>query len=123
MLAEEPVRPQAQHRQVIIDAAQKTRHIDVAALRIHDRPDEAVAHLRGQPAQPVSVLVQGREAFGAGHAAQASVEVVVPGVIGARQTRLAAHRLLLGDQPRAAMAADIEQDIDLALTVAHDQQR
>ena len=85
-------------------------------------PDQAADLARRQALQAVLALVQAGEGVGAGQADQLAVERVAPGVIGADQPRLA-HRLRALDQPRPAVAADVQEDVRLARLVAGDQQR
>ena len=68
-------------------------------------------------------LVEARESCPArGTAGERAVERIGPGVIGADDARRALD-LAAFEQPGAAMAADIVEDVRLALLVAGDQQR
>ncbi len=85
-------------------------------------PDQPARLGARQLDQTVFGLVESREGVGARDAGQAAVERIGPGVIGADQARRA-DRFAALDQPRAAMAADIVEDMRLAGLVAAQQQR
>ena len=67
--------------------------------------------------RPWSALSKPGKAVGARHAGQLAVGLVGPGMIGADDP-LGRHRLVAIDQARAAMAADVGEDMRLALPVA-----
>ena len=85
-------------------------------------PDQAAAFKTGQFDEAVRLLVEAGKAVGAGQSKQAPVHRIGPGVIGADEL-LRALDCLTFHQPRAAMAADIEEDVGLPLRIACDQQR
>src|SRR4029453_1242221 len=73
-------------------------------------------------AQPVTTLVQVREAVGTGHPRQLAVRLVGPGVIGA-DNPLGRYRFLAVNQPCTEVAAEIGEHMRLAVIVTGQDQR
>ncbi len=86
------------------------------------KPDQAAGLDRRQLGKVKVSLVEARECVRPGQAGEGAVQLIGPGVIGADQARRA-DRLGALDQPRAAMPADIVEDVRLPLLVASEQQR
>src|ERR1041384_4681448 len=84
-------------------------------------PTQAVPHGRGQLPQAMQVAIEIGKGLGAGHPGQRSVEGVGPGVVGADKVSSATHLPFLRQQPCAAMATDIEENPQLAISTARDQ--
>ena len=89
---------------------------------VEREPDQAARLARRQALQAESRLVEAGKAVGARQSGELPVQRIAPGVIGADQAR-GADRLVPLDQPRAAMLADIQEDMGDAVAIARDQQR
>ena len=94
--------------------------VGVLVPREPDQPARLAARQRLQPVR--SALSRPGKVSGRGSAASAPSSAVGPGVIGAGDARRALHLAAL-DQPRAAMAADVPEDVRRARFVAGEQQR
>ena len=69
------------------------------------------------------MLVEFGECLGARDAGQRAVETISPAVVGTGEALLVAYGALLGDQPRAAMTADIEEGAKPSVAGAGQQHR
>ncbi len=96
--------------------------VGVGEIRFLAREPDQPARLDiRQLLQMMVGLVEPGEAVRPRHAGERAVGGVGPGVIGADDARAFAHVAAL-DQPRAAMAADVPEDVGDALLVAGQQQ-
>jgi hypothetical protein len=85
-------------------------------------PDQPASLAAGQLGKTVLALVEAGECIRPRHAGERTVERIGPGVIGADDPRRAL-RLAPLEQPGAAMAADVEEDVRQARLVAGEQER
>ena len=116
---EERVTGQAECVHVGADSAR----VDEIGLRVAMRePDQPPAFLARQFDQIVVGLVEAGEAVRPGQGEQSSVHRIGPGVVRADQP-FRAHRFLPLDQPRAAVAAGIEEDMRFSLRISRHEQR
>ena len=91
-------------------------------LVVQNRPDDAALLHAGQLGQAELALVDLTEGLLARDRRQLAGKVVAPGVIGADE-QLGRLHLLVAHQPRAAVAADVHQGVDLAGLVAGQDDR
>jgi hypothetical protein len=85
-------------------------------------PDQPARFMARQLLEVMLGLVQPRKSLGARQRGERAVELVAPCVIGTDE-QVRAHRFLPLNQPRAAMLADVEENMRHALLVAGEEQR
>ena len=119
LAAEQHLFAHAQRVEVLADGF---GHAEVGGLFLRAEPNQPAGLPAWQFDQAVFALVQTGEGVGPGEGKQPSVNRISPGMIGADQLLGALHLAAL-DQPRAAVAADVEEDMRFACGIARDQQR